>query len=75
MNISSYSWTKADLDTVCRQMGFQGGRFWRWMDRETGISRPHLLLEKPNCQNGSTSIFNCQWQSRQLGSGVCGKCI
>lgn len=56
-------------------MGFQGGRFWRWMDRETGISRPHLLLEKPNCQNGSTSIFNCQWQSRQLGSGVCGECV
>lgn len=60
-----------DVRTVCRQLGFQEGRFWKWMDRENGISRPRLLLEKPDCR-GESTIFECRWQNRQLGSGVCG---
>lgn len=53
-------------------MGFKEGKFWKWIDRESGIRRPHLLLEKPNCKVNVSSLFNCNWASRQFGSGVCG---
>ncbi|XP_065210133.1 protein bark beetle-like [Planococcus citri] len=68
---NSSVWTKADARIICRQLGFQEGRFWKWMDRETGTTRPRLLLEKPDCRGMEGSIFDCKWQNRQLGSGVC----
>ena len=69
-----FSWTLADFETACRQLGFQGGSWWSWVDRQPGF-KPRLLFEEPNCTGTEESLFDCNWSSRQLGSGVCGKCL
>ncbi|KAK6621229.1 hypothetical protein RUM43_011535 [Polyplax serrata] len=68
---NSRNWTRADLETTCRHLGFQGGEWWGWMNREPGVNLPRLLLEKPRCSGTEKNLFECQWNSRQLGSGVC----
>lgn len=68
-----FSWTRADLETACRQLGFQGGAWWGWFDRQPGF-QPRLLFEEPKCKGTETSLFECNWPSRQLGAGVCGEC-
>ena len=65
-----FSWTIPDYETVCRQMGFQGGRFWNWMEKLQSFD-PRLLYEEPECHGTEHSVFECQWQRHQLGSGVC----
>uniref|UniRef100_T1GGG9 SRCR domain-containing protein n=1 Tax=Megaselia scalaris TaxID=36166 RepID=T1GGG9_MEGSC len=40
------------------------------MDRIPGY-RPRILYEEPHCDGLGSSIFNCQWNTMQLGSGVC----
>lgn len=74
IKIFNYSWTRADMETACRQLGFQGGSWWSWVDRERGTYKPRMLYEQPRCIGTESSVFECQWQTRQLGSGVCGKC-
>lgn len=59
-----------DYKTVCRQIGFKGGKFWNWMERAPGY-HPRLLYEEPKCQGGEATLFDCAWHTRQLGSGVC----
>jgi len=51
-------------------MGFQGGRFWNWVERLQNF-QPRLSLEEPDCGGTEHSIFECQWDRHQLGSGVC----
>jgi len=68
-----FSWTRADLETACRQLGFQGGAWWGWVDRQPGF-QPRLLFEEPKCKGTETSLFECNWPSRQMGAGVCGEC-
>lgn len=51
-------------------MGFQGGRFWNWMEKLQNFD-PRLLYEEPDCRGTEHSVFECQWQRHQLGSGVC----
>jgi hypothetical protein len=51
-------------------MGFQGGRFWNWIERLQNF-HPRLLLEEPDCNGKEHSLFECQWNRHQLGSGVC----
>uniref|UniRef100_A0A1A9WLV8 SRCR domain-containing protein n=1 Tax=Glossina brevipalpis TaxID=37001 RepID=A0A1A9WLV8_9MUSC len=63
-------WTAADYSIACRQLGFLGGRFWNWVERSAG-REARLLYEHPNCQGSEKSLLNCQWSTRQLGSGVC----
>lgn len=66
------SWTRADLETACRQLGFQGGRWWSWMDRRWP-AKPRLLYEQPGCRGTESSLTSCErWSERQLGGGVCG---
>ncbi|KAL5280481.1 hypothetical protein ACFFRR_004453 [Megaselia abdita] len=67
---NSRNWTTLDYETVCRQLGYKGGQFWNWMDRIPGY-RPRILYEEPHCDGLGSSIFNCQWNTMQLGSGVC----
>ncbi|KAJ4447016.1 hypothetical protein ANN_09004 [Periplaneta americana] len=67
---NSRNWTRADLETACRQLGFQGGQWWGWVDRQPGF-KPRLLFEEPKCTGTEASLFECDWTSRQLGSGVC----
>jgi hypothetical protein len=67
---SLFSWTIPDYETVCRQMGFQGGRFWNWMEKNQNFD-PRLLYEEPDCHGTEHSVFDCQWSRHQLGSGVC----
>lgn len=51
-------------------MGFQGGRFWNWMEKLQSFD-PRLLYEEPDCRGTEHSVFECHWQRHQLGSGVC----
>ncbi|XP_076628397.1 C-type lectin domain-containing protein bark beetle [Colletes latitarsis] len=68
---NSRNWTRADLETACRQLGFQGGRWWSWMDRQWP-TKPRLLYEQPGCRGTESSLTNCErWSDRQLGGGVC----
>lgn len=66
----SYSWTTADMETACRELGFQGGSFFNWMNRQMPL-KPRLLYEEPKCLGTEINIRQCDWVSRQLGSGVC----
>lgn len=67
------SWTRADLETACRQLGYQGGQWWSWIDRQWP-SKPRLLYEEPGCRGTESSLTNCErWSERQLGAGVCGE--
>ncbi|CAH2236667.1 jg20886 [Pararge aegeria aegeria] len=67
---NSRNWTINDMETACRQLGFMGGTFYNWMDRQAG-RRARLLLEEPKCKGTEYDLFQCDWNSRQLGSGVC----
>ncbi|XP_047509687.1 protein bark beetle isoform X2 [Pieris napi] len=67
---NSRNWTVNDMETACRQLGFMGGTFYNWMDRQPG-RRARLLFEEPKCKGTEYDLFQCDWQSRQLGSGVC----
>lgn len=70
------SWTQTDLQTACRQMGYQGGAWWAWLDKQPGPSQPRLLLEQPRCSGTERGLDQCaSWTSKQLGSGVCGEYI
>lgn len=51
-------------------MGYQGGRFWNWVD-PTYSDVPRLVLEDPKCHGNESSLFECAWDTRQIGSGVC----
>lgn len=68
-----FSWTVTDYETTCRQMGYKGGRYVQWMDRVNSSSSRPLLLENPRCYPGGSSLFQCDWNSRRVGAGVCGK--
>ncbi|KAL4715552.1 hypothetical protein ACJJTC_009178 [Scirpophaga incertulas] len=67
---NSRNWTINDMETACRQLGFMGGSFYNWMDRQPG-TRARLLFEEPKCKGIEYDLFQCDWNSRQLGSGVC----
>ncbi|XP_031785209.1 protein bark beetle isoform X2 [Nasonia vitripennis] len=68
---NSRNWTRADLETACRELGYQGGRWWSWMDRQWP-ARPRLLYEQPQCRGTEASLQNCgRWSQRALGAGVC----
>ncbi|KOC70028.1 Galectin-3-binding protein [Habropoda laboriosa] len=70
---NSRNWTRADLETACRQLGFQGGRWSSWMDRQWP-AKPRLLYEQPGCRGTESTLTSCEkWSERQLGGGVCGK--
>lgn len=51
-------------------MGYQGGRFWNWVER-ISYFEPRLLYEEPLCRGTESNIFECAWHTRQLGSGSC----
>lgn len=51
-------------------MGFQGGRFWNWVEKLQNYDA-RLLYEEPECRGVEHSLVECAWSSRQIGSGVC----
>ncbi|KAL7298469.1 hypothetical protein TKK_0008256 [Trichogramma kaykai] len=68
---NSRNWTRADLETACRELGYQGGRWWGWMDRQWP-AKPRLLYEQPQCRGVEASLQDCsRWRDRMLGAGVC----
>ncbi|KAG7306290.1 hypothetical protein JYU34_008890 [Plutella xylostella] len=67
---NSRNWTLHDMETACRQLGFMGGSFYNWIDRQPG-RHARLLYEEPKCKGTEYDLFQCDWNSRQLGSGVC----
>ncbi|XP_071445359.1 protein bark beetle [Hetaerina americana] len=69
---NSRNWTRVDIDVACREMGFgSGGFWWSWLDQEMGVSRPRLLYQEPSCKGTEKSVTECNWGSRQMGSGTC----
>lgn len=58
------------METACRQLGFMGGSFYNWINRQPG-RHARLLYEEPMCKGTEYDLFQCNWNSRQLGSGVC----
>ncbi|CAM1311440.1 Uncharacterised protein g5687 [Pycnogonum litorale] len=66
---NSKNWTDSDMNVACQQLGFSGGHFYRWYERSNDTKQ--LLYESPNCTSNRKSLFDCQWQQRQMGSGVC----
>ncbi|XP_017774038.1 PREDICTED: protein bark beetle isoform X2 [Nicrophorus vespilloides] len=67
---NSKNWTLADMSIACRQLGFQGGEFFMWHNREMPL-KSRLLYENPRCRGSEETIFECDWHTRQMGSGVC----
>ncbi|GBO98348.1 Protein bark beetle [Eumeta japonica] len=67
---NSRNWTIQDMETACRQLGFMGGSFYNWMNRQPG-RHARLLYEEPKCKGVEYDMFQCDWSSRQMGSGVC----
>lgn len=67
---NSRNWTAYDMATACRQLGFQGGSFHLWYNRQMPL-KSRILYEEPRCTGTEPSIFSCQWNKRQMGSGVC----
>ncbi|XP_046609560.1 protein bark beetle isoform X2 [Neodiprion virginianus] len=68
---NSRNWTRADLETACRELGLQGGAWRGWLDRQWP-ARPRLLYEQPGCRGTELSLQSCdQWSYRQLGAGAC----
>lgn len=51
-------------------MGFQGGRFWNWVERLSNFES-RLLYEEPSCQGTESTLTECSWNTIQIGSGVC----
>lgn len=51
-------------------MGFQGGKFWNWVERLSNFDS-RLLYEEPNCQGVESSLAECSWNTIEIGSGVC----
>lgn len=58
------------MEIACRQLGFLGGSFYNWFNREMPL-KPRLLYEEPKCNGQENTLFQCDWSSRQLGAGVC----
>lgn len=58
------------METACRQLGFQGGTFFNWFNRQMPL-KPRLLYEEPNCLGTESTLFECNWHARQMGAGVC----
>ncbi|XP_050298201.1 protein bark beetle isoform X2 [Anthonomus grandis grandis] len=67
---NSKNWTTADTETACRQLGFQGGKFFQWFNRQMPL-KPRVLYEEPKCTGTESSLSDCSWSSAQMGSGVC----
>ncbi|XP_066146694.1 protein bark beetle [Euwallacea fornicatus] len=67
---NSKNWTIADMETACRQMGFQGGHFFQWFNRQMPL-KPRVLYEEPKCIGTEASLQECHWSGQQMGSGVC----
>ncbi|CAG9761945.1 unnamed protein product [Ceutorhynchus assimilis] len=67
---NSKNWTINDLETACRQMGFQGGTFFQWYNRQMPL-KSRVLYEEPRCSGTESSLQQCSWTSHEMGSGVC----
>ncbi|GIY58668.1 protein bark beetle [Caerostris darwini] len=67
---NSKNWTSESLQVMCRQLGFSGGHLYHWFPRNNDSSQ--LMYEEPHCTGSEFSLTDCpNWNSRQLGSGVC----
>ncbi|XP_042894789.1 protein bark beetle [Parasteatoda tepidariorum] len=67
---NSKNWTENSLQVMCRQLGFTGGHLNRWFPRSNDSSQ--FMYEDPQCSGNESSLFDCpNWNSRQIGSGVC----
>ena len=79
------SWTVADYEAACRQMGWSGGRFVEWLDRVNSSSSRPMLWEEPACAQATDAadaadagrrprlVDDCNSSGRRVGPGVCGQ--
>ncbi|KAL1117916.1 hypothetical protein AAG570_004229, partial [Ranatra chinensis] len=66
---NSRRWSRADVDVACREMGWTGGSWSGWIDRESD-KKPRLLLQ-PNCTGTEMRISQCETHPRQMGGPIC----
>lgn len=67
------SWTAADREVTCRQLGFSGGYFYEWQQRPNNDTST-LLFEAPSCAGRESELTQCAWHTHAMGGGVCGEC-
>lgn len=66
-------WSKADLQTVCRHLGYRGGQFLRWMEPNIDKLNSRLMLSDLQCEGTENNLYECKgWENKKLGSGSCG---
>ncbi|KAF6211152.1 hypothetical protein GE061_014267 [Apolygus lucorum] len=66
---NSRRWSTKDVEVVCREMGWLGGAWVGWMDREAGQKSRLLLM--PNCTGTENSLSECEHSPRQMGGSTC----
>ncbi|XP_014255547.1 protein bark beetle [Cimex lectularius] len=66
---NSRRWSVRDVEVICREMGWLGGSWVGWMDRESG-RKPRLLI-LPNCTGTETTLQECEKNLRQMGGPTC----
>ncbi|XP_050535824.1 protein bark beetle [Daktulosphaira vitifoliae] len=69
---TSTQWSKADLHTVCRHLGYRGGQFLHWMEPNIDKLHSRLMLSDLQCGGTENNLFECKgWLNKKLGSGSC----
>ena len=64
------NWTETDVKTVCRQLGFTDGSWYRWFNKFNESRQ--IMLETPSCTGTERDVKLCPgWTDRKIGSGVC----
>ncbi|XP_066905697.1 protein bark beetle [Halyomorpha halys] len=66
---NSRRWSVANIEVACRQMGWEGGKWLGWLDKEPG-HKPRVLLQL-NCSGTETDIRQCEKLPRRMGGPTC----
>ncbi|XP_074593530.1 C-type lectin domain-containing protein bark beetle [Brevipalpus obovatus] len=67
---NSKNWTQHDINVVCREMGFDGGRWHQWYLRRNNSHQ--MMYEAIGCKGNEVNLKDCDhWSDKRVGSGIC----